>query len=142
MKKSELKQIIKEEIQKTMLVDRIYNALSEIDEFKQLGMDQQGELVTQIEDLFTEYNLNESEFDKAMDKFKEKIGFKKPDPSIKNVMREKEYEVEYWYRFGKYGDDEDNEVIKVKAPSEKEAIEKAKKEARKNAIASSFKVKK
>jgi uncharacterized protein YebE (UPF0316 family) len=64
------------------------------------------------------------------------------DPSIQNVMREKEYEVEYWYRFGKYGDDEDNEVIKVKAPSEKEAIEKAKKEARKNAIASSFKVKK
>ena len=142
MKKSELRQLIREEIQKTMLVDRIYNALSEIDEFKQLGMDQQGELVTQIEDLFTEYDLNESEFDKAMDKFKEKVGIK-PTTS-KNVMREKEYEVEYWFRFGKSGDEKDNDVIKVMAPvnaSDDEIIKRAKEEARRNYINSSFKVK-
>lgn len=86
--------------------------------------------------------LSENEFDTAMDKFKEKVGFKAPDPSVKNVMREKEYEVEYFYRFGKYGDEKDNDVIKVKASSEEEAIEKAKKEAKRNSIASTFKVKK
>jgi len=31
--------------------------------------------------------LSENEFDTAMDKFKEKVGFKAPDPSVKNVMR-------------------------------------------------------
>jgi hypothetical protein len=72
-----------------------------------------------------------------MDKFKDKIGLK--PTTAKNVMREKEYEVSYTWR---KGDMEDYEVVTVKASSEKEAIEKAKKEARKYAVVSSFKVKK
>jgi hypothetical protein len=55
---------------------------------------------------------------------------------------EKEYKVEYAYRYGKEGDDTDFETIKVKASSESEAIEKAKQEAKRLAIQSSFKVKK
>jgi hypothetical protein len=52
MKKSELKHIIKEEIQSVLSENKLENDI--------------------------------------MDKFKEKIGFKKPDPSVKNVMRPKE----------------------------------------------------
>lgn len=99
MKRSELKQIIQEEI---------HNVLNENDPYE-----------------------------KGMEKFKEKIGFKAPDPSIKNVMKPKEYVVQYWYR---QRDDEDLDDVTVMASSEKEAIEKAKKEARRNYIDSSFKV--
>ena len=52
---------------------------------------------------------------------------------------EKTYEVTYFYRFGKYGDDKEIEDKKVEATSEAEAIEKVKKTARKGAIQSSFK---
>lgn len=55
---------------------------------------------------------------------------------------EKEYTVNYWYRFGKYGDDKDWDDIKVMASSEAEAIEKAKQGARKGAMSSSFEIKK
>lgn len=55
---------------------------------------------------------------------------------------EKEYTVEYWYRYGKDGDDKDYDEIKVKASSESEAIEKAKQGARSKAISSSFEIKK
>lgn len=55
---------------------------------------------------------------------------------------EKEYTVEYWYRYGKDGDDKDYDEIKVKASSETEAIEKAKQGARSKAISSSFEIKK
>ncbi len=55
---------------------------------------------------------------------------------------EKEYTVNYWYRFGKYGDDKDWDDIKVKASSEAEAIEKAKQQARKGAMSSSFEIRK
>lgn len=55
---------------------------------------------------------------------------------------EKEYTVNYWYRFGKYGDDKDWDDITVKASSEAEAIEKAKQGARKGAMSSSFEIKK
>lgn len=55
---------------------------------------------------------------------------------------EKEYNIEYAYRYGKEGDDTDFDTIKVKATSESEAIEKAKQEAKRLAIQSSFKVKK
>lgn len=55
---------------------------------------------------------------------------------------EKEYTVEYWYRYGKYGDDKDWDDIKVKATSEEEAIAKAKDQARRGAMSSSFKIRK
>ena len=55
---------------------------------------------------------------------------------------EKEYTVNYWYRFGKYGDDKDWDDITVKASSEAEAIEKAKQGARKGAMSSSFEIRK
>jgi len=51
---------------------------------------------------------------------------------------EKTYEVTYFYRFGKYGDDKEIEDVKVQATSEAEAIEKVKETARRGAIQSSF----
>lgn len=57
-------------------------------------------------------------------------------------IEEKEYTVDYWYRYGKYGDDKEMDDIKVKASSETEAIEKAKQQARKGAISSSFEIRK
>ena len=64
-----------------------------------------------------------------------------PEKEIKEG-EEKTYEVTYWYRFGKYGDDKDYDDITVKASSEAEAIEKAKQGARKGAMSSSFEIKK
>jgi len=63
-----------------------------------------------------------------------------PEKEIKEG-EEKTYEVTYWYRFGKYGDDKDYDDIIVKASSEAEAIEKAKQQARKGAMQSSFEAK-
>ena len=55
---------------------------------------------------------------------------------------EKEYTVDYWYRYGKDGDDKEMDDIKIKASSEAEAIEKAKQQARKGAMSSSFEIRK
>jgi hypothetical protein len=55
---------------------------------------------------------------------------------------EKEYTVDYWYRFGKDGDDKDYDDITVKASSEEEAIKKAKEGARRGAMSSSFEIRK
>jgi hypothetical protein len=55
---------------------------------------------------------------------------------------DQEYTVDYWYRYGKDGDDKDMDDIKVKASSEAEAIEKAKQGARKGAMSSSFEIRK
>jgi hypothetical protein len=63
-------------------------------------------------------------------------------PMKEGEGEEKEYTVNYWYRFGKYGDDKDYDDITVKASSEAEAIEKAKQGARKGAMSSSFEIKK
>jgi len=52
---------------------------------------------------------------------------------------EKEYIVDYWYR---YGEDKEMDDIKVKASSEEEAIIKAKQSARKGAMSSSFEIRK
>jgi hypothetical protein len=59
-----------------------------------------------------------------------------------NEGEEKEYTVDYWYRYGKDGDDDEMDDIKVKATSEEEAIKKAKEGARKGAVSSTFKVRK
>jgi len=40
--------------------------------------------------------------------------------------KEKEYRVEFWYRYGKSGDEKEMGDVKVKANSEEEAIEKVK----------------
>jgi hypothetical protein len=62
---------------------------------------------------------------------------------IYNILKEeKNYTVEYWYRMGRDGDDKEWDEVIVKASSEEEAIEKAKQEARRNSIKSSFKIKK
>ena len=133
MKHSELHKIIKEEVKKAILTDRIYDALSGVEEFNLLGMDQQGELVVQIEDMFK--NLNENEFEKAIGKFKEKMEFK--PSTAKNTMKPKEYTVDFWtMRKG----DKDNDQVKVMATSEEEALKKAKDQSPKNSF--SFKVKK
>ena len=55
VKKSELQKLIREEIQSSLLVDRIYDALMTIDEFKKLGMDQQGEFTMQVEKLLKKF---------------------------------------------------------------------------------------
>ena len=62
------------------------------------------------------------------------------DASEKEIKEgeEKTYEVTYFYRFGKYGDDKEIEDVKVQATSEAEAIEKVKETARRGAIQSSF----
>lgn len=60
--------------------------------------------------------------------------------ALQEISQEKEYTVEYWYRGGRYGDDKDFEEIKIKATSEKEALEKAKDKARRGYITSSFKI--
>lgn len=60
---------------------------------------------------------------------------------LAEAAEEKTYEVEYSYRYGKYGDDTDFDTIEVKATSEKEAIEKAKEKAPRLSIRSSFKAK-
>ena len=61
-------------------------------------------------------------------------------PMKEGEGEEKEYTVYYWYR---YGDNEKDWIdVKVKASSEAEAIEKAKKLARKGAMSSSFEIKK
>jgi hypothetical protein len=54
-------------------------------------------------------------------------------------VTEKKYTVEYWYRDR---DDKDIDSIDVDASSEMDAIEKAMKKAKKNSIASTFKIKK
>lgn len=56
MKKSELRSLIREEAAHTMLIDRVYDALLKIDEFKRLGMDQQGELSVQVAKLFKKFH--------------------------------------------------------------------------------------
>ena len=66
---------------------------------------------------------------------------KENEESIKEA-EEKEYTVHYWYRYGKYGDDKEWDDIKVMASSEAEAIEKAKQQARRGAMSSSFEIKK
>jgi hypothetical protein len=55
---------------------------------------------------------------------------------------EKEYTVDYWYRYGKDGDDKEMDDITVKASSEAEALEKAKQQARRGAMSSSFEIRK
>lgn len=96
MKKSELRQIIKEEIQ---------GYSKYIGKTKGLTSDELSQILTKIA-----------------------------------LGDEEEYTVEYWYR---YDDNEkDWDEIKVKAHSESKAIEKAKQQARKGAIPSTFKIKK
>ena len=63
-------------------------------------------------------------------------------PMKEGEGEEKEYTVDYWYRFGKDGDDKDYDDIIVKASSEAEAIKKAKEGARRGAMSSSFTIKK
>jgi hypothetical protein len=63
-------------------------------------------------------------------------------PMKEGEEEEKEYIVDYWYRFGKYGDDKEMDDITVKASSEAEALEKAKEGARRGAMSSSFTIRK
>jgi len=57
MKKSKLIKLVEEEIDYLQgFKDDIFMALSNVNEFKQLGMDQQGELCIDIIKLFDKYN--------------------------------------------------------------------------------------
>lgn len=59
MKRSRFREIVKEEIQtKTdSLVDNVYNLLNQIKGFKELGLDQQGELSMKITQILNKYGL-------------------------------------------------------------------------------------
>ncbi len=81
--------------------------------------------------------------DKMMQTLKDKIGFKpKTGPSRNKIVpaEEKEYSVQYWYRYGRNADEQDPEIVKVMATTEEEAIKKAKEKAPRSAIESSFKI--
>jgi S-adenosylmethionine synthetase len=56
----------------------------------------------------------------------------------KILKEDKKYTVEYWYRMG--DDEKEVDEIIVMASSEEDAIEKAKQEARRNSIKSSFEI--
>jgi hypothetical protein len=74
---------------------------------------------------------------------KKAVGFQEPTGPSKNKIvsaPEKEYEVSYWYRFGRNGDEKDSDTIKVMATTEEEAIKKAIEKAPRLSIRSSFKV--
>ena len=60
MKPSELRQLIREEItasQSGALIDNIYNILNQVKGFKELGLDQQGELSMKVVQLLKKYGL-------------------------------------------------------------------------------------
>ena len=60
MKPSELRQLIKEEItaaRSDALIDNIYNILNQVKGFKELGLDQQGELSMKVVQLLKKYGL-------------------------------------------------------------------------------------
>lgn len=60
MNKSELRQLIREEIaasQSGALIDNIYNILNQVKGFKELGLDQQGELSMKVVQLLKKYGL-------------------------------------------------------------------------------------
>lgn len=60
MKQSELRQLIREEItasQSGALIDNIYNILNQVKGFKELGLDQQGELSMKVVQLLKKYGL-------------------------------------------------------------------------------------
>jgi hypothetical protein len=134
MKKSELRQIIKEELQgfskyvgktKGGTTDDFRNILTKI------AKGQDGD----------KYQGDPEKGNKILDKANpENVAriLKGEKPVYES--KEKEYKIEYAYRYGKDGDDTDFDIIKIKATSESEAIKKAKQEARRLAIQSSFKV--
>jgi len=75
---------------------------------------------------------------------KKAIGFESPSGPSKNKIvsaKEKKYEVSYWYRHGKHGDEKDIDTFEVMATTEEEAIKKAKESRRVPRSASSFKAK-
>jgi hypothetical protein len=120
MKLSELKQLIKEEIQaalneNTPRTSVRYNGI-DYEVIEDYGTAVKVKMGSKVR------TLNNSQLTQSVEKEKKYSSVKEAE--------EKEYKVEYWYRFGKYGDDEDYEVVKVMATSEEEAIEKAKQEAR------------
>ena len=60
MKPSELRKMIREEItasQSGALIDNIYNILNQVKGFKELGLDQQGELSMKVVQLLKKYGL-------------------------------------------------------------------------------------
>jgi hypothetical protein len=114
MTKTELKQVIKETIQKEIQGYSKYTGKT-----KGLTSDELTLILTKIA---------KGEPPKSSSDIKENEG--------------KEYEVEYAYRYGKDGDETDFDIINVKATSEEEAIKKAKEGAGKGAISSSFEIRK
>jgi hypothetical protein len=78
-------------------------------------------------------------YEKGMERFKEKMGFKEPNPSVKNVMKEKPVtkkpmkEKEFKVEFQQYiNDDYEMDFITVKAEDEADALIKAKEELKKS----------
>lgn len=64
-----------------------------------------------------------AEMDKMSQTFNAKVGVKSVDPSVKNVMKEKEYKVEFQQYIK---DDYEIDFITVKAKDEDDALIKAK----------------
>ena len=86
--------------------------------------------------------LTSDELSRILTKIANELPPLETPPSEIKESEEKEYTVDYWYRYGKDGDDKEMDDIKVKASSEAEAIEKAKQGARKGAMSSSFEIRK
>jgi hypothetical protein len=116
MTKTELKQTIKEIIQ-----EEIQGYSKYIGKTKGLTSDELTRILTKIA--------------------KEEPSVETSSSNIKE-SEEKEYTVDYWYRYGKDGDDKEMDDITVKASSEAEALEKAKQQARRGAMSSSFEIRK
>ena len=133
MKKSELRQIIKEELQ---------GFSKYIGKTKGLTSNELSQILTKIAKGQDEdkYQGDPEKGNKILDKANpENVAriLKGEKPIYES--EEKEYIVDYWYR---YGDEKEMDDIKVKATSEEEAIKKVKEQARKGAMSSSFKIRK
>lgn len=73
--------------------------------------------------------ITEGDFETAMDNLNSKVGIK--PTTAKNTFKEPEYTVQYWYL---HNDEKDNDVIKVKAKDEAEALKKAAEELKKSEL--------
>lgn len=138
MTKTELKQAIKEIIQ-----EEIQGYSKYIGKTKGGTSDEFMQILTKIAKGEDKYEGDPIKGNAILDKAN-------PD-NVQRILRgekpvyegeEKEYVVDYWYRYGKYGDDKEMDDITVKATSEEEAIKKAKEGARKGAMSSSFEIRK
>ena len=145
MKQSQLKQIIKEEVQK-VIIEETQNAewrniasifshyLNEIEKHNQFAYADTHEvqsivnnMLVDLKDTLNDFTLTEGAYEDAMANLNTKVGVKVP--TAKNTFKEKEFKVEYWQYIN---DEYDFDFIIVKAKDEADALVKAKEELKKS----------